>query len=58
MNKLFFSILTLISLGVVAQDNTMVNDANAQKRTLTAGFTGIKVSEIFTLIRVMMNRLR
>ncbi len=45
MNKLFFSILTLISLGVVAQDNTMVNDANAQKRTLTAGFTGIKVSD-------------
>lgn len=45
MNKLFFSILTLISLSVVAQEKAVVTDANAQKRTLTAGYTGIKVSD-------------
>lgn len=44
MKKILFSLLTLISLGTFAQ-NVVVNDANAEKRTLSASFTGIQVSD-------------
>lgn len=44
MKKLFLSLVTLLSLAVFAQENTVVNDANAQKRTLNSSFTGISVS--------------
>lgn len=44
MKKVFLSLLTLLSLQVFAQD-VVVNDANAQKRTLTASFNAINVSD-------------
>jgi hypothetical protein len=45
MKQIFIALLTLLSLNSFAQDNTVVNDKNAQKRTLSAGFTGITVSD-------------
>ncbi|MEI9958430.1 MAG: head GIN domain-containing protein [Ferruginibacter sp.] len=45
MKKLLFSLVTLISLSAFAQEKDIVNDANAQKRTLNASFTGISVSD-------------
>jgi len=44
MKKLLFSLVTFISLAAFAQEKDVVNDANAQKRTLNASFTGIDVS--------------
>ena len=45
MKKLFLSLITLITVAAFAQEQTVVADANAQKRTLAAGFTGISVSD-------------
>ena len=45
MKKLFLSFVTLLSLAVFAQENTVINDANAKKRTLGGSFTGIIVSD-------------
>jgi Putative auto-transporter adhesin, head GIN domain len=45
MKKLFLSLITLISLGAFAQEKTVINDANAQKRNLSGSFTGISVSD-------------
>jgi hypothetical protein len=45
MKKLFLSLITVISLSAFAQEKTVVNDANAQKRTLSGSFTGISVSD-------------
>ncbi len=45
MKKLFLSLITLISLSAFAQEKTVINDANAQKRTITESFTGISVSD-------------
>jgi Putative auto-transporter adhesin, head GIN domain len=45
MKKLFLSLITLISLSVFAQEKTVVNDVNAQKRNLSGSFTGISVSD-------------
>ena len=45
MKQIFIAFLTLLSLNVVAQDNTIVNDNNAEKRTLSGNFTGITVSD-------------
>ncbi len=45
MKQIFIAFLTLLSLSVVAQDNTIVNDNNAEKRTLSGNFTGITVSD-------------
>ena len=45
MKKLFLSLVTLLSLAAFAQENTVINDANAQKRTLNDSFTGISVSD-------------
>ena len=44
MKKLFLSLVTFISIAAFAQE-TVVADANAQKRTLNASFTGISVSD-------------
>jgi len=44
MKKMFLSLITVISLSAGAQDK-VIADANAQKRNLTAGFTGITVSD-------------
>ena len=38
-------IITLINLSTFAQDKVAVNDANAQQRTVIAGFTAITVSD-------------
>ncbi len=43
MKQLFFSLLTFISFTCLAQDST-VNDANAEKRTLSGSFNAIEVS--------------
>ena len=43
MKKLFFALLTLISLYSFGQQ-TVINDPNAQKRTLSGSFNAIKVS--------------
>jgi Putative auto-transporter adhesin, head GIN domain len=45
MKKLFLSLITLISLSAFAQEKTVINDANAQKRAITESFTGISVSD-------------
>ena len=44
MKKLFLSFITFISLTALAQDNNTINDANAQKRSITGSFTAITVS--------------
>lgn len=44
MKKLFLSFICFISLAAVAQDNNTINDANAQKRTLSGNFTAISVA--------------
>jgi hypothetical protein len=45
MKKLFLSLITLISFSAFAQEKTVINDANAQKRNLSGSFTGISVSD-------------
>jgi lipopolysaccharide export system protein LptC len=45
MKKLFLSLVTLITVAAFAQEKTVIADANAQKRTLNASFTGISVSD-------------
>lgn len=45
MKQLFISFITLISLSTFAQDKKVISDANAEKRTLSAGFTSITVSD-------------
>lgn len=45
MKKLFLSLITFIAVTAFAQDKTVISDANAQKRTLNASFTGINVSD-------------
>ena len=45
MKQLLFLFITVLSLHSFAQDNAVVNDANAQNRTLNAGFTSITVSD-------------
>ena len=46
MKKIIVSLITIFSLGAgFAQENTYVADANAEKRTVTAHFTGIEVSD-------------
>ena len=44
MKKIFLSLITLLSLQLYAQD-LVVNDANAEKRTLSSGFSAIQVSD-------------
>jgi len=44
MKKIFLSLCTLLSLQLFAQD-VVVNDANAEKRTLSGSFTAIQVSD-------------
>lgn len=45
MKKLFLSLITFITVAAFAQEKTVVADANAEKRTLNASFTGISVSD-------------
>ncbi len=45
MKQLFISLITLMSLSTFAQDKTIVNDANAEKRSLSSAFTAITVSD-------------
>jgi Putative auto-transporter adhesin, head GIN domain len=45
MKKIFLLLITAVSLSAAAQQKTIVNDANAQKRTLNSSFTGISVSD-------------
>ncbi len=45
MKKLFLSLVTLLTMAAFAQENTVITDANAQKRTLKSSFTGINVSD-------------
>jgi hypothetical protein len=44
MKKLFFSFIAFISLQAFAQD-VVVNDANAEKRTLSGSFSAIHISD-------------
>jgi hypothetical protein len=55
MNKLLFSIFTFISFCGSAQQKAVINDANAQKRTITAGFSGITVSDGIDLYLTQSN---
>lgn len=43
MKRILFAVLTLVSLSVYAQDNTIINDKNAQVRSVI-GFNAISVS--------------
>jgi len=54
MKKLLFSLLTIASLQSFAQD-LVVNDANAEKRTLNAGFSAIQVSDGIDLLLTQGN---
>jgi hypothetical protein len=45
MKKILLSLITFIGLTVFAQEKTVINDANAQKRAITESFTGISVSD-------------
>lgn len=44
MKKIFLSLITIASLQLFAQD-VVINDANAEKRILSASFTAISVSD-------------
>ena len=44
MKKLLFLIVSMISLGAFAQENKVINDANAVTRSVSGSFTGISVS--------------
>lgn len=54
MKKLLFAALTFCSLQLFAQD-VVVNDANAERRTLNAGFTAIQVSDGIELLLTQGN---
>ncbi len=54
MKKLLVSLLTIVSLHTFAQD-IVVNDANAEKRTLTASFNAIAVSDGIELLLTQGN---
>ena len=45
MKQIFISFIVLLSCSAFAQDNTVVNDNNAEKRALSGSFTAIKVSD-------------
>ncbi len=45
MKQLFLSFITFLSFAAIAQENTVINDANAQKRTLSGSFAAITVSD-------------
>jgi hypothetical protein len=54
MKKLFLSLITLLNLTAIAQEN-VITDANVQKRTINGSFTGIKVSDGVDLILTQGN---
>ncbi|MBS1510266.1 MAG: DUF2807 domain-containing protein [Bacteroidetes bacterium] len=45
MKKLFVLLLSAMSITAMAQNKTVVNDANAQKRTIEGSFSAINVSD-------------
>jgi hypothetical protein len=45
MKQIFISLLTMISLSAVAQKSSVVNDDNAEQRTLSSSFNAITVSD-------------
>lgn len=45
MKQIFISLISLMSLSTFAQDKTIVNDANAEKRTLSSSFSAITISD-------------
>ena len=55
MKKLFLSLITLITVAAFAQENTVIADANAQKRSLSESFTGITVSDGINLYLTQSN---
>ncbi|MBL0357951.1 MAG: DUF2807 domain-containing protein [Chitinophagaceae bacterium] len=54
MKKLLFSLLSILSLQSFAQE-VIVNDANAQRRTLSASFNAIQVSDGIELLLTQGN---
>ena len=55
MKKIILSLLTLCALTTFAQDNAVIQDANATKRTLTGSFTAISVSDGIDLYLIQGN---
>lgn len=49
MKKIFFSLLTLLSFQLFAQD-VVINDANAEKRSLSGSFSAIHISDGIDLL--------
>ncbi|MCY7292169.1 MAG: DUF2807 domain-containing protein, partial [Ferruginibacter sp.] len=45
MKKLLFSLVVLLGLQSFAQSDAIMNDANAQKRTLSGSFSAISVTD-------------
>ena len=45
MKRLLFSLVVLFSLQAFAQNDEVINDANAEKRTLSGSFTSISVTD-------------
>ena len=45
MKQIILSLFTICSLATFAQDNNVIQDANAVKRTLTGGFSAITVED-------------
>ncbi|MEO5890641.1 MAG: head GIN domain-containing protein [Ferruginibacter sp.] len=45
MKRLLVSLLIVVNLQAFAQDNTVINDSNAEKRMLTGSFSGISVTD-------------
>ncbi len=45
MKYLFIPLFILLTLTAIGQDKTVMNDANAERRTLSASFNAIKVSD-------------
>ena len=45
MKRLFLSLIVLLSVKAFAQNDQLINDANAQKRTLSGSFNSISVTD-------------
>jgi Putative auto-transporter adhesin, head GIN domain len=50
MKKLFLLLITFMSMCAFAQEPTVINDANAEKRTLTGSFAAITISDGIELL--------
>ncbi len=45
MKNLFLSLIAFVTISVQAQKNDVINDIDAEKRTLTSSFTGITITD-------------